>query len=542
MRSSRIASTVYLLLGFSLLAGGAASAYLTVRCAGIGAAYFGIIQGEIRQAQQVRVLQVTFKKQVQAWKDILLRGKDDAALAKYDAEFHSLAEKVQSASGELAGEIRDEQARTELETFRSAHRQLGMEYESALADYRSSRDFALADAAVKGKDRPPTDALDRVADRLTALAEAVPVAEGLRLHREQRWLTIGLTACWLGLAAWSVAFTRSLGTRLGRCVQFVEAIAGGDLTAATPEAGGMDEVGLLIEVMSRMRDRLREMVGSIQSVAGTMSSQASEAADSSGYAAHAAANQRRQAAEAAISVSSALEEMVASLREVTSHCAEAAQHAAHTGELAAQTGQTVESAAGEVRELAADSRKNAETVKQLGERSSQIGRVVTLIEEIAGQTNLLALNAAIEAARAGEHGRGFAVVAGEVRRLAERTTGATREIADAVGSIQQGTRDAVSSIEGSSKRVEASVASTESALQSLSGLGTSAEEVKQRIERIACATEQQSQASSLIGHSMNEITARIAATSEGADEAARISGEMVKLAGKLQEEVSHFRT
>jgi methyl-accepting chemotaxis protein len=62
------------------------------------------------------------------------------------------------------------------------------------------------------------------------------------------------------------------------------------------------------------------------------------------------------------------------------------------------------------------------TMSQLEETAKKIGRVVKLIDSIAGQTNMLALNATIEAASAGEAGKGFAVVAGEIKELAQQTT------------------------------------------------------------------------------------------------------------------------
>jgi uncharacterized phage infection (PIP) family protein YhgE len=144
-----------------------------IRCAEISASYTTIIHGEIAQAQQVRVLQVNFKKEVQAWKDILLRGKDDAALTKYETEFHLRADGVQTDSADLASKIGDSGARTELEAFRQQHALLDSQYEAALTMYRASRDFSAADTAVKGKDRPPTNTLDLVSERLKEIAEAV---------------------------------------------------------------------------------------------------------------------------------------------------------------------------------------------------------------------------------------------------------------------------------------------------------------------------------------------------------------------------------
>jgi GAF domain-containing protein len=91
--------------------------------------------------------------------------------------------------------------------------------------------------------------------------------------------------------------------------------------------------------------------------------------------------------------------------------------------------------------------KNANRdVASLGESSDEIGKVVKVIQSIAGQTNLLALNATIEAARAGEAGRGFAVVANEVKELANETAAATTGVAESVKTIQKQVVEVVRSL------------------------------------------------------------------------------------------------
>jgi methyl-accepting chemotaxis protein len=347
-----------------------------------------------------------------------------------------------------------------------------------------------------------------------------------------------LIGIWGALIVWCVGFARSLGLRIEHCMDFVRSISQGDLTATVAETGHSDEIGQLMSAMSEMRDSLREIICSVQSASERLITDAESASRFSGHIAKGASGQRDQANQ----VAAALEQMISSVREVTQHCNDAAERAVHTGTLASGSCHSVESVAGEVREMASEARQNAQHVQELGERSSKIGQIVTLIEEIANQTNLLALNAAIESARAGEHGRGFAVVAGEVRRLAERTTKATHEIAEAVALIQQGTHDAVQSIETSTARVGKSVATADAAAESLNVLGSSAEEVRQRILQIAHAAEQQSQASGLVGQSMSEITATINRSTQGAQEAARIAGEMVNLSRQLASQTSRFTT
>jgi methyl-accepting chemotaxis protein len=537
MKTLRISQTIYALLGIALIAGGTASLYLVFRCAEVSSTYTHILRTEIAQAQDVRIVQVNFKKQVQAWKDILLRGADDALLAKYDKEFHALSNQVESDAGRMETNISDPEARAGMETFRRQHALLNQQYEAALIDYRAKRDYRAADAAMKGKDRPPTDTLDQVVARLSSLAQSVPEAEASRLNHEQPFLIGALVLVWLALAAWSIGFARSIGLRLRRAVDFVENIAHGDLTASTNEKRA-DELGELIAAMETMRDRLRTMVVSIQEVAahlGESAGEVSSAADDMSQTVH---RQKEEADQ----VAAALEQMISSAHEVTRHCHEASQQASHTGELAEGSRHRVGAVAGEVREMAAEAERNAGQVNELSKHSEQIGQVVTLIEEIAGQTNLLALNAAIESARAGEQGKGFAVVAGEVRRLAERTSSATREIAGSVLTIQEQTQEAVTSIHHTTGRVAQSVETANAAAQSLALLGKGSDEVRGSIAQIAQEAEEQAQASGVLGHSMNQIAQAITAASATAEESARTSERLLELSATLKQQCSQFHT
>ncbi|MDZ4741612.1 MAG: MCP four helix bundle domain-containing protein [Alphaproteobacteria bacterium] len=190
-------------------------------------------------------------------------------------------------------------------------------------------------------------------------------------------------------------------------------------------------------------------------------------------------------------VASAAEELTASVREISRQVAEAAEVA----------GQAVD-----------DARNTDATVQSLAEGALKIGKVVELINDIAGQTNLLALNATIEAARAGEAGKGFAVVASEVKNLANQTSKATEEIGGQINAMQSVTNAAVTAIRNIGSTI-ARISEISTAIASaVEQQGAATNEIARNVQQAAAGTREVSsnidgvsQAASQTGRSAKEV-------------------------------------
>ncbi|MEA5444288.1 methyl-accepting chemotaxis protein [Gammaproteobacteria bacterium AB-CW1] len=300
---------------------------------------------------------------------------------------------------------------------------------------------------------------------------------------------------------------RNINSALAKASDVISRIADGQLNNRTT-VKVRDEVGLMIEDLSRMDEKLADIVTRVREAATSVDAAAQEIASGTDDLAQRTQEQASSIEETA----SSMEEMTSTVKNNADNAQEANQLASGTRQDAERGGEVVKRAVGAMREI--------------DESSGKIVEIISVIDEIAFQTNLLALNAAVEAARAGEQGRGFAVVATEVRNLAQRSAKAAKEIKDLIN-------DSVDKIKNGSELVEQSG-------QTLEGIVENVRRVTEIVAEIAAASNEQASGIDQVNRAimqMDEVTQQNASLVE---ETAATSRSMQEQAGQLLDRVAFF--
>jgi len=153
---------------------------------------------DVSAALLTRRAQVTFKTQVQEWKNVLLRGSSDENLKKYRSQFLEESAKVRQLADSLAPILQNDAERDMLQRFLAAHATLEQRYTVAMAAFEadSQRVAAKADAAVKGLDRAPTTTLDSLTQMVVEGLVATATEQQTQLaHDQQLLLAIAIVTC-----------------------------------------------------------------------------------------------------------------------------------------------------------------------------------------------------------------------------------------------------------------------------------------------------------------------------------------------------------
>jgi methyl-accepting chemotaxis protein len=293
-----------------------------------------------------------------------------------------------------------------------------------------------------------------------------------------------------------------IGTLLAAMARMIEAerttaetagrLANGDLTVSVVARSDKD---VMLLSLAEMIDKLRDVVGEVQSGAENVASGSEEMSASA-----------ESLSQGATEQASAVEESSSAMEEMASSISQNADNASQTEAIAVKA--------------ASDARESGQAVTQAVAAMKEIAGKISIIEEIARQTDLLALNAAVEAARAGEHGRGFAVVAAEVRKLAERSQTAASEITQL-------------------SRTTTSVA--ERAGELLSKLVPDIQRTADLVQEINAASQEQSTGAGQVNKALQQLDQVIQQNASASEELASTSEELSAQAEQLQASIAYFQ-
>lgn len=260
-------------------------------------------------------------------------------------------------------------------------------------------------------------------------------------------ITSLVISCIMGILI-TIFTMRSITGPIKKVLLFIEALSKGDFTTKL-ENNSTDEIGIMINALNSMRDKLQI---SIKSILNNTSSLAQSSTDLLGVAknlqssADNAAYKSEAIALSTESMNMDFQGVSAAMEQNTSNVS---MVAASAEEMSATINEIAESAE-RARIITEDAVKQSVSanakMESLGMSARNVGRVTEAITEISEQTNLLALNATIEAARAGEAGKGFAIVANEIKELARQTAAATVDIKSQIEEMQTNTKSSISDI------------------------------------------------------------------------------------------------
>ncbi|WP_434766457.1 methyl-accepting chemotaxis protein [Pseudomonas triticicola] len=495
--------------------------------------YSQLIAGPLHTSQLIDEANLQFKVQVQEWKNVLLRGKQPADLAKYWSQFEDRQRDVQNILGELAGQKGIEaNLKSRIERLREEHRQLGAAYQKGRDAYvATGGDPSAGDAAVKGVDRATSEQMSALvaelreqgtaqsalisasADRTVWLGLLVMLASGL---------LIGLLSLWL--------VSRNLIEPIRNLIDYVTRLSRGQL-AERVVSERRDELGNLAAAANTLRDFLADTFTRLQRSAGDLDSASGELNAIATTMAGGTSEQFNRTDQ----VATAMNEMSATAQEVARHAADAARAADDADQSAQQGEKVMQTTIHSITQMRGEIANTATVIRRLETDSGRIGKVLEVIRGIAEQTNLLALNAAIEAARAGEAGRGFAVVADEVRNLAQRTAESIIEINQIIQNVQTGAVDAAQAIESGQARSDESVEQVTQAGAMLERITLAVEAIRDMNRQIATAAEEQTSVAEDISRNLTEITAIASTNLDNVQRTESASQNLHGLSGQLNE-------
>ncbi|MCX4028372.1 HAMP domain-containing protein [Endozoicomonas sp. SM1973] len=494
-----------------------------------------LLNQEFNNALTITQINLEFKRQVQEWKNVLIRGSDASQLNKYWGRFEDQEKKIKGMLATLQQNVKDKETLNTLEKFNTTYQEMTKKYRQGKDTFVQSKfDISKGDKSVSGVDREPSKLLEEAAARLSTIA----AEEAATAKADSNKVSLVATSSMVVIlvivgVALSLMLHHFLVKPTRQIIDHISNVSQGELTNVL-ELDREDELGRLASAANQLQFSLKTTVTNLKDALSSLSFSSSELVQISSGINKGIQEQHSRTDQ----VATAMNQMTATANEVAEHAQGAASAASQADESAQESMTVMEGTIKTIESMSQEIANASEVIQKLEEDTKSIGTVLDVIRGIAEQTNLLALNAAIEAARAGDQGRGFAVVADEVRTLAQRTQQSTAEIQGIIENVQVGAHHAVEAIERGKTQTDLGVERVSQAGTALKNITQAVEEIRDMNHQIATAAEEQTSVAEDITQNIHEITTIASSNSDQAEKTAQTSAALEDLANELEKIVN----
>lgn len=220
-----------------------------------------------------REIQVNFKKQVQEWKNILLRGNSDKDLDLYTESFESLEAKVAVGIDSLLSVKPSSEIEIQLLAIQNNLAIIGEEYRAALVVYKKNvaakkvypsstiNPAALADSMVRGTDRATTELLDNIIVSYEQQVSDMISMEDAQIQSELKSiLSISILIYTLLIIIYSVFISRRVVKPIRSLTEYAQSLSDNMNNLQVPYVERNDEIGVMAKALQIFRrNRISEL-------------------------------------------------------------------------------------------------------------------------------------------------------------------------------------------------------------------------------------------------------------------------------------------